>query len=82
MDGSEIVLTDVTRQDQEVIVSQCSVLVRIEQGVNIKTISGGIILLQNFEGLGVVLDLSLHGAAKCITVGDRHFERNKTLRFE
>lgn len=48
--------TNVARQDQEIIVSQSTVLVRVKQGIDIQTVSGWIILVQNFQGFGVVLD--------------------------
>lgn len=65
-------LTDVTRQDQEIIVGQCTVLVRVKQGIRIKAIKGGV-GIQNLHGLGVVGDLSLHGGTRCgVTSGDRH----------
>jgi hypothetical protein len=48
--------TNVARQDQEIIVSQGTVLVRVKQGIDIQTISGWIVVLQNLQGFGVVLD--------------------------
>jgi hypothetical protein len=48
------------------------VLVRVKQGIRIKTIGGGV-GLHNLQGLGVVGDLSLHGGTRCgVAGGDRH----------
>jgi hypothetical protein len=65
--------TDVARQDQEIIISQGTVLVRVKQGINIQTVSGRIFILKDFQSLGVVLDLPL-GVEETtgIAVGDRH----------
>lgn len=50
-------LTDRTGQDEKVIVSQGSMLVRVEQSINVKAISGRI-LLEDFQSLGIILDFS------------------------
>lgn len=67
--------TDVARQDQEVIVSQCSVFVGVKQRINIQAISRWI-LVQDLHGLGVVQDFSL-GVEKPtgIAIGDSHREK-------
>lgn len=67
--------TDVAGQDQEVVVSQCTMFVRIQQSVNVKTISGRVVLLQDIEGLGVVLNLGLHDQALVVTLSKRHSEK-------
>lgn len=65
-------LTDVTGEDEEVIVGQSSVLVGVQKSVHVQPILRGI-GLRNLNGLGVVLDLSLHGGTRrSLLVGDGH----------
>jgi hypothetical protein len=73
-DQREVRLTDVTGKDQEIVVGQSTVLVRVKQGISIEAIGGGV-GLQHLQGVGIVLNLSLHGGTRCCVVGaDRHFE--------
>jgi hypothetical protein len=53
-------LTDLPRQDEEVIVGQGPMLVRVEQRVHVQAISG-LILPEDVQSRGVIQDLS-HGA--------------------
>lgn len=63
------------RQDEEVIVGQCTMLVRVNQSIDVKAISNGIVLLEDLQSLGVILDLSLHGEViQRVAVDNRHNE--------
>lgn len=70
-------LTDIPGQNEEVIVGQGTVLVRVQKGINIKAVLVLVVLFQNFQSLGVVLELGGHGSFQSITVGNRHFARKK-----
>jgi hypothetical protein len=78
--------TNIAGQDEEIIISQGTVLVRVKQGFDIQTISGRIVPLKDLQGLGVVLDLSLgveEGLG--VAVGDCHgdiWENTKIRRIE
>jgi hypothetical protein len=74
-------LTNVTGQNEEIVVSQGSVLVGVQESVHIQTITSGI-GLHHLEGSGVVLDLSLHGGTGgSLLDGDRHdyFKKRKYI---
>ena len=62
-------LTDRAGQDEEVIVGQGSVVVGVEKGIDMETISGRI-LLQDLQGLGVVQDFDHY------LCGEIRLERN------
>lgn len=75
--------TYVPRQNKEIIVSQRSVLVRVEQSIDVQAISCSVVVLQNIERLGVVSDLRLHGRrALEVAIGNRHYDggRKKPTR--
>lgn len=64
--------TDVARQDQEIVVGETAVPLRINEGVDVDAIVLSIVLLQNLQGGGVVEHLSRRG-----TVDGGHFGRKK-----
>lgn len=72
--------TNITGQDEEIIISQGAVLVGVKQGLDIQTISGRIVLLEDFQSLGVVLDLSLEALG--VAVGDSHGDKLKNTKIE
>lgn len=68
--------TDISRLDEEVVVCQGTIFLRVEQVVDIKTIAG-LVLLEYFEGISPVqlLEVSVErdAIAGNISISDGHF---------
>lgn len=62
--GTSAWLTDISRQNKEVIVGQGTVLIGVKERINVKTVAGGVVLFQDLQGLCVVLELGLHGPSQ------------------
>jgi len=80
------ILTNITRQDQEVIIGETTVFGRVQKGLSVESISGVILVLEDFEGLCVVKDLVVankgHGVATGVAVGDRHLVEDVCVEIE
>lgn len=50
--------TDVSRQDEEVVVGQSTILVRVKEALDIKPVARFVVGLEDLQCLGVVQDLS------------------------
>jgi hypothetical protein len=51
--------TNVTREDEEVVVGQTAVVLRVEEGLNVDSIALGVLVLDNVESILEVKDLLL-----------------------
>lgn len=77
--ANALLLTNVAWQDQEVIVCQSAILLRVNQIINTQAIFALVFLLENLQGLGIIHWRLAHSEKRCswasgITVQDRHFE--------
>lgn len=67
--------TNVTRKHEEVIVRQTTVLLGVDEGLDINTIALGVLVLKYLEGFRVVQSVD-GGVHHGVAVGDGHDERN------
>jgi hypothetical protein len=63
--------TNVAREHKEVIVSQTTVLLRIDEGLDVNSIALLVLVLEHLEGFGVVQSVG-GGVDHGVAVGDRH----------
>lgn len=70
--------TNVARKHEEVIVGQASVLLGVNECLDVDSVALGVLILEYFEGLGVVQGIG-GGVDHSVAVGNGHFGKSEKM---